>query len=49
MKKAVLENLRSFSMGPITMRPFAGDKLMIVRAELPAGRWRRGIPIRTNR
>ena len=37
MKKAVLENLKSFSIGPITMRPFAGDKLMIVRAELPAG------------
>jgi quercetin dioxygenase-like cupin family protein len=37
MRKVVLDSLEGFSMGPITMQPFAGDNLMIVRATLPAG------------
>jgi quercetin dioxygenase-like cupin family protein len=37
MKKAALDSLKSFAMGQINMRPFAGDRLMIVRAELPNG------------
>lgn len=31
------ERLKSFSMGDMILRPFAGEKLMVVRVEAPKG------------
>lgn len=37
MRVAKTEALKGFAMGPITLRPFAGEGLMAVRVEAPKG------------
>lgn len=37
MKAVQTETLKSFSMGRLTLRPFAGENLMVVRVEAPEG------------
>jgi quercetin dioxygenase-like cupin family protein len=37
MRVAKTEELEGFAMGPMTLRPFAGEELMAVRVEVPKG------------
>lgn len=37
MRVAKTEELKGFAMGPMTLRPFAGEGLMAVRVEAPKG------------
>jgi quercetin dioxygenase-like cupin family protein len=37
MRVAKTEELEGFAMGPMTLRPFAGEGLMVVRVEAPKG------------
>ncbi len=37
IKTQLMDTARSLSMGGLTLRPFAGDKLMVVRIEAPEG------------
>jgi quercetin dioxygenase-like cupin family protein len=37
MRVAKTEELEGFAMGPMTLRPFAGEGLMAVRVEAPKG------------
>ncbi|MFJ9500401.1 cupin domain-containing protein [Brevibacillus centrosporus] len=37
MKAVQTAALKGFSMGEITLRPFAGDNMMVVRVEAPKG------------
>lgn len=37
MRVAKTEELKCFAMGPMTLRPFAGEGLMAVRVEAPKG------------
>lgn len=37
MRAVQSESLKGFSMGTLTLRPFGGEKLMVVRVEAPKG------------
>lgn len=37
MKRAQTEHLPGFPAGALTLRPFTGDRVMVVRVEAPAG------------